>query len=95
MQACYAASLARDPRAGGRLELRLRVSTEGAVVDVTEGVCGWHTPQSPEGRLAGEARFSDAVAALCAAGVLRSVKLPAMGSETTIGYALHFEAAED
>jgi hypothetical protein len=80
---CYASALARQPDAGGRIDLRFRVGPEGDVLDVIEE---------------GDDRFGDAEATACVLAAYRGARLtPPADSRSQEGrftYSLHFEAAE-
>jgi hypothetical protein len=85
VEKCYASEIAKHPehdRAGGRLELRFRVKSDGhatQVVEVAEG----------------ESRFADIDVTRCVLGVYRTASLPAVHGgphETSFVYALHLEA---
>jgi hypothetical protein len=79
VERCYATELPKHPEAGGRLELRFRVKSDGQVVEVAEG----------------DTRFADIDVTRCVLGVYRAATLPALHGgphETTFAYALHMEA---
>jgi hypothetical protein len=81
VEQCYAVALAKDPEAGGRLEMRFRARSSGEVVEVAEE---------------GETRFANVDVARCVLGVYRTTRLPAArvcsARETSFGYAIHLEA---
>jgi hypothetical protein len=75
---CYASALARQPDAGGRLELKFRVHGSGESAEVDEA----------------DSHFPDAEVTRCVLGVYRGAKLPSVahGShDATFVYALHLE----
>jgi hypothetical protein len=78
---CYAQDLAADPRSGGRIELHVRVSREGAVVDVTSA-------QESDGHFA--ANTTPCVIAAYHTATL--VPFSAPGAERAFVYALQFES---
>jgi hypothetical protein len=77
VEQCYTATLGSHPDAGGRMELRFRVSEAGEVLEVTEG----------------PAHFGEPDAARCVAGVYKGRRLPAAraASEGPFVYAMHIE----
>jgi hypothetical protein len=79
VEKCYASELAKQPEAGGRLELRFTTHADGQVVDVAEG----------------ESRFADVDVTRCVLGVYRQAQLPPIhggGPKSTWVYALHLES---
>ena len=81
VEQCYASELSKHPGAGGRIELRFRVRSNGEIVEVAED---------------GEPRFADLDVTRCVLGVYRTARLPASRvcstRETTFGYAMHLES---
>jgi hypothetical protein len=75
---CYASELAKRPDAGGRLELRFRVSSSGEIAEVVEG----------------DTHFCDVDVTRCVLDVYRATKLPVVrggAGDATFIYAMHLE----
>ncbi len=79
VEVCYKDGLARRADLGGRLEVKLRVSPHGDVLEASEGAT----------------RFGDAAVTKCVVDVMKVAKLPKLGTkhETSFVYALHVESA--
>jgi hypothetical protein len=78
VEVCYKDGLTRRPDLGGRLEVKLRVSPHGDVLEAGEGAT----------------RFGDAAVTKCVVDVMKDAKLPKLGTkhETSFVYALHVES---
>ena len=80
VERCFSDGLAKEPDAGGRMELRFRVAPGGTVAEVGEV----------------ETRFRPLDVTQCVLGVYRARTLPGGASrEETFVYALHFESPPD
>jgi hypothetical protein len=79
VEVCYKDGLAKHTDLGGRLEVKLRVSPHGDVLEAGEGAT----------------RFGDAAVTKCVVDVIKDAKLPKLGTkhETSFVYALHVESA--
>jgi hypothetical protein len=80
VERCFSDGLAREPDAGGRMQLRFRVAPGGTVAEVAEA----------------ETRFRPLDVTQCVLGVYRARTLPVAASrDETFVYALHFESPPD
>jgi hypothetical protein len=79
VEVCYKDGLSRHADLGGRLEVKLRVSGHGDVLEAGEGAT----------------RFGDPAVTKCVVEIMKDAKLPKLGTkhETSIVYALHMESA--
>jgi hypothetical protein len=79
VEVCYKDGLTRHADLGGRLEVKLRVSPRGDVLEAGEGAT----------------RFGDPAVTKCVVGLMKEAKLPKLGTkhETSFVYALHVESA--
>jgi hypothetical protein len=80
VEQCYASELTRHPDAGGHMELRFRVGSEGEILEVAED---------------GDPRFGDMEVTRCVLGVYRTSQFPGLDHaihERTFVYGLHFES---
>jgi hypothetical protein len=80
VERCFSDGLAREPDAGGRMQLRFRVAPGGTVAEVAEA----------------ETRFRPLDVTQCVLGVYRARTLPGAAShDETFVYALHFESPQE